>query len=276
MRVFSSNRSTLVVLILAILFSPHTLAQGNESLNDLRRENERLREQLSQLEAELAASKRQVERLQRQNQSLRESLTSVRERATQNRDSNTRSPQKTAPVATPAEKTAPVPEAPMASPESMFNAVKQSYLAELDEKPRGTDSEKRRFIGDAKRWARARNQEHRGPVRWIARVESTKPGDGRELIVQWRSVDPGSGLPFGEPFTLIASPRDAGRIQSSATHSVWELDGVATLRLEVDENLVAPSVFTARRLIGPYVEFAFNFDVRSMSPLGNVGKNKSR
>ncbi|MEC9374672.1 MAG: hypothetical protein VYC34_12545, partial [Planctomycetota bacterium] len=69
----------LAAVMMVVGASSAALGQGEQSLNDLRRENARLQERIAELESRLAQAQEVVKRLERQTADLREDLRKAQE-----------------------------------------------------------------------------------------------------------------------------------------------------------------------------------------------------
>ena len=103
-------RFALLALALCA-FTPGALAQGERSPNDLRVENDRLKERIEELEGQLNAAQERIDSLERTIQRLREQL---RDRG----PSGDEGPATGDEPSEPERETAPTPDDPFASPAS--------------------------------------------------------------------------------------------------------------------------------------------------------------
>ncbi|MEC9373186.1 MAG: hypothetical protein VYC34_05050, partial [Planctomycetota bacterium] len=160
---------------------------------------------------------------------------------------------------------AEVPDDWTAAPEALYAALVRSYENELGGTARDTEGEKRRYLNDARRWARLHSQRMRETVEWRVRVVEVE-AQGNGAIATLEVIEPGSGLPIGDAFEMELRPREAAKVQEAPDQEMWTMTGVFVAKPTVDEESGEDRVFSARKLIGPFIAFDWEFNVRALTP----------
>lgn len=247
------HRITLLALatILASLGAP--TAAIAQSMNDLRRDNERLRQRIEELEAQLAQARAIIERLERTTAQLRNEL--------RGSDGSEASGEEGGAAI---RETAPVPGDPFAAPEAMYQHLLDRHQEEVVEAEDAKAPDIRSPEQAARRWARIVSQRVRQPVEWTIRVLELSETEGRDYRARVEVLDPASGLPIGDPFEITLRMREASRIQEQPLQERWILSGVfgASPRVVSDEE--QSRLFGKPRMIGERIEFGWEFLVRSV------------
>lgn len=267
------SRSLLLVSLVLLL--PIALAEAQTqrvprppiegSPHELRQENERLRDRVTELEAELADARKRIAKLE---ESARATPSRPDPQPTQP------SPPAASTPAAPTDELSGLPDDPFASPDAMLLALRTQYHQALGDMPRETDAQAQQLIRDARRWARQVGLEKRKPIEWTVRVLAVAPSrapgvtnlrDSGEAVIE--VIDPATGLAIGSPFTISLESREIARLRDVPVPSKWIFGGVFAATPSVDESRAEPGLFNVPKLIGPFVAFGYELSVRSMRPL---------
>ena len=251
-------RSTLLLTLLALLALPATA--DAQSASELREENRRLNTENRDLKTELEAARGQIAQLAQRIAQLEAAL----------RNSGTVPPPMPGGPATPAADQVTIDESvPSASPRALFNALKASYEKTMADQERGRqgDTDRRAYLKALRAWSSRVDREFRDQISWHVRLSEPEQG-GRAVSVLAQAVDPGSGAKLGEAFRLVIP-----RAQSRRIDPAWLEDddplvlrGVLQPQTRVNPEREAPGAFDNPRLIGPFAEFVFTIDVKSLMP----------
>lgn len=248
------------VLLVAILWCGcfNTLAAQAQSEAELRRSNEQLRTQVRDLERELEAARARIQELEREVEVLRNAL------------GNTQSPGSSAPDAEPP----PIDTSnPTSSPPALLHTLKASYAEAINGLEPGVDRSRERsvYLRTVARWAASSNRQYREPIEWHVKVNeavANRPGYLMTLVV----VDPKSSREVGEPFD-VQIPRMMARRYDQLRErgedvSTLILRGVLIPDIRVNENRLERGAFDNPPFIGPFAEFTFSVEPRSLLPVG--------
>ncbi len=278
-------RTTRILACLLALHLPaHALAQANpeppadRSPADLRAENDRLRERLAELETELAESRRRIARLEDLVRSLRRELAEadVADRAADGPAGPTPAPESQAggesrledPTA---DSAAPIPDDPYAAPDALQRRLTLELANEFAAAPPTEQRDLNRYLADLRRWARIASQTYRAPVDWLVQIvdrpsptEPPAPPPPPIAIVQ--IIEQETGRTIGEPFPLTLGPRELARLNENREQEAWILSGVIAAAPVVNPERRDQGLFNTPPLLGPYVEFGYDFSVRALRP----------
>jgi len=249
------------ILALALVaFTPGALAQGERSPNDLRVENDRLKERIEELEGQLDAAQQRIDSLERTVQRLREQL---RDRGSAPNGDSAADDEPSEPE----RETAPTPDDPFAAPASMVASLRDSYRSQFGDRPIGDGRDRDLYIRDVRGWARDAARDARGPVAWPVRVVDVQEDRGSRMIFTLEVIDETSALPIGEPFDLELVGRNAVRLSDGA-NELWMIEAILQTNIEVDEQSPTPEMTDdPSRWIGPFAIFTFDVAVRSLREL---------
>lgn len=259
----------LIVAVVTVLFVPPRTAsaQAEQSLNEVKQENNRLREQVADLDARLAEAQRRISRLEETIRALRRQLAgSELQRATSPAEdpASPGAPAESDPESEPSQ---PLSADAFAAPDAMHAALVRDYAQAFDGKPRQTAREADRYVQDVRRWARQAGLERRKQVDWVVRVLNITPASGRETEFVLEVIDPQSNLAIGSPFKIAFGGPIASRLQARPDQDLWLISGVFAAAPAVNPARAEPGLFNVPRFIGPYAEFGFSFSPKSIRPL---------
>ncbi|MHC4106939.1 MAG: hypothetical protein ACYSTY_02520 [Planctomycetota bacterium] len=236
---------------------PASIASA-QSDSDLRKENQRLRTRVRDLERELDAAQNRIGELEVEVARLQEMVEALRAAPR---------PSTTAPAPEPPKVT--IDESiPHASPRALFNAVVKSYEKEIE--ALGIDAndpnERTVYLRELQRWAAAVNRDLRSPVEWHVRVLD-RQGTRRGATVKLRAVDPKTRAELGDAFDVRLSRNLARRLEQQLSHEdVLVARGTLIPRVRVNEKRTARGVFDKPKFIGPYAELDLTVEVASLMP----------
>ena len=258
-------RLVAVALAALALLAPAARAQDDESLNELRRDNDRLRQRIDALEARLAEQERENLLLRDEVERLLELVRELEDRAA------SPPPSTTAPGGAPADPDEPpatpsVDLGPLSSPPALLEALREHYTETLPEPP-AEQRDTPAYIRDVRRWARAAEREFRGGVEWVIAVLDPNPATPDEAPIRFRVVDPATGAPLHDEHARLVFPRRAARtIHQNSGERYWIVRGAVEARPRVNVERTSPGLFDFPAYIGLYAEFEYSLDVRSIRP----------
>lgn len=262
--------SALVIatlLLLVLLASPRATAQA-ESPADLRRENDNLRNRVSQLEAANKKLDEEATRLRERVSQLESQLARLQAENTKlrNRDADAPADSAPAPESTGGEPQANLPDDPLACPPSLLRALKTKYEEEFDDRAI-TPETRSDYIKDVRRWALDMKREFRDRITWTVEIDPAGvPGD-EKIPVKLRVVDPDSRDAYhADPVAIDLGYRNTRRIMSEPNQRYWVLEGVFFADPNVNPNRDRPGALDYPPFIGPFAEFAYGLSVRSVTP----------
>jgi hypothetical protein len=253
-------RRIFVLGVLGLLVTAGTApAQNNDT--DLRRENQRLRTQVSDLRIELEAARNRIEQLEREVEQLRQLLAAA--------------PQAPGTAPLPTEEEVTIDESvPTASPRALLGALKDRYREAMQDLDPGDPStaagnrQRTAYLRDLHRWSRRMNRELKSPIEWHIRIaaRSTHPAYGTTLEVQ--AVDPKTRVSLGDPFPVSLPPTTVRRLRQMEQRGgldVLVLKGVLVPQVAVNPLRPDQGLFDNPRFIGPFAEFGFFVEASSLT-----------
>jgi len=166
---------------------------------------------------------------------------------------------------------APVPEEPLSSPEALMRALVKSYERNLTGKPRDTRHELSRYHGEVRDWVRDASREIRGPFSWTIVVESvgTPSAASSAADVTFTVVGPdGKGL--GPAVTAPFPVRFAKPLSQATPQSQWKVVGTGGARPSFNDKRAEPGTPDEPPLVGPFAEFGFDLQIRSVDPAASA------
>lgn len=248
-------RVTSVLGYLALLVcATVSLAQAPAapSDNDLRVENERLKQRIEVLEKQLSDSKKRIKQL----------TDTLLKHAGEKGAGGTGGSKPEG--GTPESDYAPAPEDPLASPPSMFRALAAAFEQDLANVPRETKPEQAKYLAQARKWAQQKGREVNGRAVWTIRVVSVAE-KGRQREVTCDVVEPASGKAYGPPVTIAMKAADATKLEGAAPDSLWKLTGTLSAAPKVNPDKEKPGAFDAEgTMVGSFIEFGFEFIVQDV------------
>jgi hypothetical protein len=251
-----SRFARLTAFVTALLVT--AVAAGQQSDNEARRENQRLRTQVQDLERELDAARNQIDELERQIEGLRRMLEEVRRGG-----STTPSTQPQPPVS--------IDESvPNASPRALIAALVESYNETTEdlEMARPGDRDRVAYVRALEKWASRVNRELKSQIVWHVRVVTAPWNDERDPRLELLAVDPETKTVLGEPFHAQAPRTMLRRIEMLERRGeldVLLLKGVVMPNVRINTARDAAGAFDRPRFIGPFAECELRVAVASVS-----------
>jgi hypothetical protein len=244
--------------LLALLLGAAPAAAQAESEGDLRRENQRLRAALSDLQQELDAARARIAELER------------------TIDRMGRQPARSPGSAAPAD---PEPvtideSIPGASPRALLRAMKASYEQATRDLEVGDPStvpgERQRKVYEraVRNWVARAHRELKGPIEWHVRIVRVVE-DGNEAVLRAQAVDPVTLTVLGDPFAMVldkALRQRLGQVPAPGGPEVFVVKGVLLPQPVMNPFRLEPGTFDRPILLGPFAEFGFMVDASNLLP----------
>lgn len=250
------RRSPVYILFAIVLgLTAPALAQGE---GELRRENQRLTTQLRESNRELEAAKSRITELEQQVARLERAVAVLRGEQ---------------PPATPTDEVVTIDESePSASPRALLRALAADYEEAMKDAEIGREGDRARanYMRLLQRWQAGTSRKYRSQIQWHVRVEGeTATRTGYDLRL--RAVDPVSNAALGDAFD-ISLPRAMARryeaIRDRDRSAVLVLRGTMAPRVVLNPDRHASGPFDNPKLIGPFAEFGFSIEPRSLLAAG--------
>lgn len=269
-----------LVLPLAMLVpSPRpAMAQLDEPVAELRRENDRLRDRVAQLEA-------QVAQLRDENRALATQLALTLQRLEAELAPSTTGgdPEPGMPTDNDADEGGPgaeetgtdgrrqelaaLPAGTLAAPRSIFDRLVASYTEAFPTNPDSARDPRgvRERLAEVKDWSREAQEQIEGEISWLIEPLSTGRR-GRFTVLRFRALDPSTGLPYGHtPDEVELTAVDARRLRAASDAERLILRGRVWARPRVAPDRERPGVFDYPPLIGPFAEFGWGIDLERVT-----------
>ena len=251
---FTRFTPLLTVLLAMIALHPAPAqAQPADSAAALRRENDQLRERLSQVEA-------RVKQLERENEALKLEIQRLRDATIPGKPGG---PPLPPPVPTTTDVIAPGDQQPLASPDALLAALQASYAEEFGDAPVDPDGKSDR-IQQVRKWTRDAERSFRGNIEWVIRIDKENlPSAATDPIPFW-IIDAESGkLLHAKPVKATIPTRFAVRILENTDTPVWDLRGALTARPTVNAERPEKGLLDFPPFIGPFAEFDYDLSIRN-------------
>jgi hypothetical protein len=249
------------VLLMGMHAAP-ALAQPEKSPADLRAENDRLRERISQLESQVSSLQEDIERKDRLIDQLRDAIRKARS-AGGSSEGEAAGTDESAPEE-PAREVAPVPDDPFASPASMVRHLQAEYTKQFGDPDLSDQRARQQYLRDLRGWARDAGRGATGPVEWRVKVLELADAQGSAVDATVERIDQQSGLPFGDAFTVKITGRNVARVKEGGVGSILVLDGVLRSEIKVDESVTDEASAAEGAYIGPCAVYTFDVAIRSL------------
>lgn len=246
----STVKYWIVFIITLSIMGSSPFAYGEQQDADLRREVTRLTAELERTTRELEAARARIAELDQEVSQLR------RARTTDNDD------RRVDEEVTIDESTAD------ASPRALFNAMVDDFNNTVEgmEIGRPDDRERALYMRTLTRWQAAAGRKFRSPVEWHVRVvNETQTRAGYDLRLE--AIDPSTHVQLGDAFD-ISLPRSIARryetMRDQDETNVMILRGTLIPMVNINPERSEPGPFDNPRLIGPFMEFGFTVEARSL------------
>lgn len=225
--------------------APGPAAPG-QSVSDLRQEIDRLRKELSARDADLAAALGRIKELESQ-------LAAAKGASS-------------APAESAAPAPAPVPADPSIGPGGLLASVQADYLGSFPSVPDAGDPQKLNLhLRALENWCTKENREGIGQHAWTGRID---PGSvqvsGRD--VAFTAIFTNGSKDYKVPVTAEQSVLARVRTRDGLETGPVTMTGVVRPMLRVNPARPAPGAFENPPLVAPYVEFFYQFDLKSVVP----------
>jgi hypothetical protein len=129
--------------------------------------------------------------------------------------------------------------------------------------------ERAAYLNTVRTWAARMNNELRSTIKWHVRIIEPLRGD-RWQGLKLQAVDPVTGTFLGDPFVVQITDQQAKRLDELYRQGAWnealELQGVLIPAMRIDETREAADPFDPTPLVGPFVEFGYRVEVRTILP----------
>ena len=260
------------ILLALLVLGGTASAQPDESMADLRRENEALRQRIAQLEAQLATAREEAEGLREANRVLLRQL-----ERTPPAPSPTPEPtpapaeaQPPAPAAAPEEPRRAYPDPasadPFAFPDALLSAIQRSHNDAMESET--LDKEQpAAYFGALRRWANAANRAFRGRIDWVVSVSDERGAIPAHQPVRVFVVHPETLQPLHrEAFIVELNSRDRRRLAEESSRSAWRITGQIAAQVRINADRPERGVFNTPVFLGPFAEFDYELRVLSVSP----------
>ncbi len=240
-----------------LLISGSAVAQPDETITALRRENEELRQRVAQLEAQLETARQEAVALRLANEELVRVLREVPARepaqsvtATEKDDADLMQEDRT-------EYPDPSLAEPLAYPDALLVRLRESYAEMLGD----VSAERRQsasYLAEVRRWASVANRTYRGRIDWVVSVadeEGAIPADQplRVFVVDAETLRP----LHRDPFVVEMESRDRRRIDEESSRRAWRLVGTMESDVRVNAERAEQGVINTPPYIGAFAEFGF-------------------
>lgn len=237
------RRAALPIVSLLLFFVPLAPAQ-DESPAELRREIDRLTEQISELEARLERSQQRIDDLVAENRRLLDRL----------RDGGGAGGETAGEEDGGESNAGELPLDPFACPDSMRASLERSW----DEEFAGTDvsdeQQSRRYLRSVRSWAGKARRDHRGDIAWRVNVIAAR-SEGRSTVATVQVID-AEGRTLGEPGVVEANGAAAQTLLQARPDAVLLIEGKVDVDIDIDARAgEAPDE------IGPYLRTTYDYRV---------------
>jgi hypothetical protein len=244
----------LPVFVLCLIVGP----AAGQSDADIRRENQRLKTQVADLQAELGAANTRIKELEAQVQQLTQALRQAQQGL-----------QPAVPM--PPERVTIDESVPDASPRALLNAMRTSYEEVAKDLDIGADDSRERiaYLRAAERWTAAANRKFRAPIEWVVQPIELRGQTQRGYVIRLIAVDPVTHVQLGAPFDVLVPRNRYRRLADEAERGELELlvlKGVLLPEAILNTTRHEAGPFDNPPLIGPYVQFGFQVEVQTMIP----------
>jgi hypothetical protein len=210
-----------------------------------------------------------VEELRRENQQLRDRIKEL-ERQIHDLGRGTPATAPTPPASQPAG-SQPDDATPLnlSNPNAVIEAIRARWNEDAKDVVVGEPNSRERtaYLRFVDKWMAATNRHYRKRIEWPVRLQSAERIDG-DYMLRVVVVDPETGADIGDPFPVQISRLQASKLETWQRRSGGYLDLKGVLipqvRLNLDRNEVG--VFDNPSFVAPYVEFTFNTQVESIAP----------
>lgn len=219
---------------------------------------EALQREIASLRQSLAEAENRYRRLEQDYAAVREQLAAA-ERFIAGIQAQSQTPM----TLPPSESRAPVPEDPMASPASLLAALQSRYALEFGNEAPTEAAALADYRDRVEKWVKDISRELRGRPTWLVTISDVRETESGRMEGWVRIIDESSGLPIGDPFITELSRSQAARIREGGFDR-WRTTVALNARPRFNPERRDEGVFNVPAFIGPFVEFGFGADFRSL------------
>jgi hypothetical protein len=235
----------------------HAAPAPQQSQSDLQKEIDRLRQENEQLSNTVEQLKKEIA-----------ALKAAADAAKQAPSAAPTAPTAPAPTAPPADV---VPADPSIGPGGLLSMLQAEYLSAFDSAPRtpADGGEAVQFSNHLKKleaWCTRMNRRYVRTFSWVGRIDPPsirveKTSASMDLLFQ------NGTRQFRVPVTL--STTQASRVRQGDRWYFGDVDVTAVVRprVRVDPARSNPGAFEVPPMVGPYLTYAFEYEVRSIEPV---------
>ena len=262
------RRAAVAMACMLGVLAPMGAAQNqNITVNDLRRENDALRQKIDQMASQLDQSTQKVDELETRIRQLTAQVEALRtELANQGIKPRGTSGQ---PIVVDEPSFAKVSaDDPYSSPEALLLTLQQDYERTATEQRWAAMSDQRqmRMISD---WARGASRRFRSRITWHLDVNAVRDVQNGVVVIG-NVIEPASGLPYGsQEVTLELTGSLARKVLETPETEVWRISGAVAAAPRMNAERTEQGFFNVPAFIGPYAEFVLTTRVNSLTPVSD-------
>jgi len=164
------------------------------------------------------------------------------------------------------------PDQPLASPESAFLKAQQEYNTTFADLSYQTSREKLNYLRRIRQWMPRINRELTGKITWTCNLQNIRTTRNGAAFITVQVTNPSESDEIrSRPHVIEVSKLIAMSLERLPSPSVEKpnrvlLTGIFRLRLELDEDRAEAEFIEEPYLVGPFVNFNYEIDVRSIAP----------
>ncbi len=230
-----------------------------QDATDLKQENEQLKNQVRKLTEELKSAQNRIVTLERQIEQLKLTL----DQASDKGSAASSPPTPTTQGMDPAK--------PEDNPQALFRAMKKDYAEATRDFEIGVQGDRNRaaYLRVVERWIAFTNRNYKSKIEWHVTIFDG-PQPTRESSLKLQAVDPSTGETIDQPFSIALNRQLTRRFRQFRKKD--ELDtfiliGVLTPKLKLTTQSDTSDPFHNPRLVGPFAEFGYSIDVKTIVPI---------
>lgn len=244
--------------------APASLAQNQGiTVNDLRRENDALRQKIDQMSAQLEQSTQKVDDLEARIRQLTQQVEELRRQLAQQGAAPQQPNQP--PVAIEPTYALPSADEPYTSPDALFLAVQADYEKARTEKKWGAMDTSRQHQMIAE-WARGAGRRFRNQIAWLVNVTEIRDLPGGGAVVVGQVIDPVSRQPYGAMETKVElTSALAKKLRETPQETTWRVLGNVSASPRMNPERSEVGFFNVPPFIGPFAEFVVEVRVTGLT-----------
>ena len=236
-----------------IAFCLAAAAPQDQTAGDLRREIDQLRQQVAEQQADLDAARARIQELEQQ----------LADRSRSSGAATGAAPDATPPTPT------PVPADPNLGPGGLLSSLQADYLAAFPSDPpaRGTGSTAplERHWSALRTWATKVEREGVRSLSWTGTIDPNSVRSSNRTVTFTVIVTNGN-RDYRVPGAISAGSFERVLRNGSLVQGPVTVNAVIKPRLRINPDRPAPGAFDVPPMVGPYVEFGYVCDVKSVVP----------